>query len=207
MGARAANQARNSRLARSAPAEASGSLADEEREDDETESKSAVEASVMEEAVGPEVEERGDWVQVVDLGRLAGNRLRGTTGRSGSDASSQLPVVAHFQSPPSRLVAPLPAQSVDQRLSLHSRQAVSYLSFNALGTQLVVAPADGRVLHIFEISPSGAARNASGVAGEVWHLYELRRGNTAGAVCEVKWSQDGRWVGVGTGRGTIRECG
>ena len=83
---------------------------------------------------------------------------------------------------------------------------VTYLSFNPLGTQLLVAPEDGKVQQVFEIHSAGADRRSSqSSSGEVWHLYELRRGTTAAKVIEVKWAHDGRWVGVQTDRGTIRE--
>jgi len=199
MGARAANQARNSRLARSAPAEASGSLADEERDDGDAESRSLEGSSVLEEPITSPAEASGEWVQVVDL---APRRKAAEGIHTGPD------VIAHFRTPRGRPNIPLQSHLHHPQSPAQSRidQTVSFLSFNATGTQLLVAPADGRVQHIFEINPHGAAgRGPATVNGEVWHLYELCRGNTSGSVCEVNWSKDGRWVGVCTGKGTIRE--
>lgn len=204
LGARAANQARNSRLARSAPAEASGSLADEERDDGDTESRSLEESSVLEESIAPPAETTGEWVQVVDVSA----RRRPDAPDAANETGTSLAVIAHFRAPRGGLHPPLqshihyPASPGQVR----DNQAISFLSFNATGTQLLVAPADGRIQHIFEINPHGATGAVpAAVGGEVWHLYDLRRGNTSGSVCEVNWSKDGRWIGVGTGKGTIRE--
>jgi hypothetical protein len=82
--------------------------------------------------------------------------------------------------------------------TLHSvgEQGISLLSFSPDGTQLTAAQADGKACHVFQIHP--------GTKSEVLHLYELRRGNTVASVKEIVW--DARWIGVATGRGTIREC-
>jgi hypothetical protein len=83
---------------------------------------------------------------------------------------------------------------------------VTHLAFSPDGTALFAAPADGRSFHLFEIHPHNtSSQNQSEVQGEVWHLYELRRGNTVSEVVEVNWSSDGRWIGVATGRGTVRK--
>ncbi len=38
----------------------------------------------------------------------------------------------------------------------------------------------------------------------VWHLYDLGRGMTRAKVESLVWAHDGRWLGVGTGAGTLR---
>ena len=86
-------------------------------------------------------------------------------------------------------------------------QPVSYLSFSPSGNQLFAAASDGRVFHIVDVHPAGALKLGvrGACKGEVWQLYELRRGSTAASVCEVTWDRECRWIGVGTGLGTIRE--
>lgn len=100
--------------------------------------------------------------------------------------------------------------------------SVSYLSFAPNGLSLFVAPASGRVFHVFELrpSPSGLANMAGdgtswnrGLAdvpsGEVWERYQLKRGLTSAAVTSVEWGAgggEGQWIGVGTSKGTIRKC-
>lgn len=222
MGARAANQARNARLARSAPSEASGALADVEVEDDvESESRSLDQSSVLDEPMSSTNHRTGgggEWIKIVDLQPRSARRGRVPPFDSLNNAPlcagekrRQLiepEVIAHFRSPPGRSVAPLPADPRHRSRQIRlTSQAVTYLSFNADGTQLLVATKDGRAPHIFEIHPVGPTPRAHPAEplGQVWHLYELRRGNTPGTVCEVTWSNDGRWVGIGTGKGTIRK--
>ena len=230
MGARAANRARNGRLAQSAPTEGSGTLADDEARDGsgDSESKSLEASSLLDEQVEVGVKtsfSHGvEWVKVVDLFARPSRpfaspnqRRRGSSTSRSPPASSQhdssggtvvLATIAHFRPPPSRsLTHPLPNQ-IHRRPSNPSRpQSISWLSFNQHGTQLCIAPADGRVQHIIELHPAAAQKRSVkvDVAGAAWHLYELRRGTTPATVCEVSWSRDGRWIGVGTGKGTIRE--
>lgn len=201
-GARAANQARNNRLARSAPAD-SGTLADDEdgAESTATESRSLGESSVLEDPVpSTSGTSGGEWIKIIDLGPRS-------TLEAGPVVDPQ--AIAHFRLPAARSVTPITAD-IEANRSPHSHRApheVSCLSFNTLGTQLLASPADGRVSHVFEIHPAGPGLTSSRseVSGQVWHLYELRRGNTVGRVCDVSWSKDGRWVSIATGKGTIRE--
>ena len=39
------------------------------------------------------------------------------------------------------------------------------------------------------------------------HLYDLRRGYTSATLRDLGWAFDGRWVAVGSGRGTVRKFG
>lgn len=199
MGAQAAGRAANQRLASSAPARSS--LEEMTREDitatsmttTTSESRSFEGSSHMEEAPSTEQPDvGGQWVKVVDL--CAG----GTDGPR---------TIAHFRLPRSKpLVSPSGNDTAQSR-------TVSHLAFSPSGTSLFIAPRDGRVFHMVDIHPASPGHElmhgrhgAEGeVSGEVWHMYELRRGNTAAAVSEVQWSLDERWVGVATQRGTVRE--
>lgn len=49
-------------------------------------------------------------------------------------------------------------------------------------------------------SPAGGA---GGEDGAPWHVYDLRRGRTAGVIEDVAWATDGRWVAVGTKKRTV----
>lgn len=91
------------------------------------------------------------------------------------------------------------------------------MSFNPDGTQLAVAQADGRAAHVFQIHPRGINRareqragDATGTGlgmgmGMVYHMYELKRGNSAADIQSVQWDEGGRWIGLVSGSGTIRE--
>jgi hypothetical protein len=83
------------------------------------------------------------------------------------------------------------------------QSTVSLLSFSPDGTQLLAAQSDGRACHVFQIHPA-AAGGGNEVLGEVYHMYELRRGNTPAEIKDVVWDDKGRWIGVVSGQGTIR---
>lgn len=199
MGAQAASRATNGRLATSAPTHGSMGFAtlDTPAGDEETESRSLDDSSsVLDEAVetgrspsSPETRQTGirggEWIKVVDL--QAGAKPR---------------TIAHFKLPHTRPYTSLESRSRRRSDAGHS-DYISHLAFSPDGIRLFAAPADGRSFHLLDIHPASPAGSAS--EGEVWHMYELRRGNSAAAVSEVQWSQDGRWVGVATGRGTVRE--
>jgi WD40 repeat protein len=176
-------------------------------------------------------ESGGEWIKIIDLfpRRRAPSTSRGTGGRRASltattslTGTPPLPeIVAHFRlpsaKPPSSPAVSAPTRS---RITPNSTiSPVSCLSFSPDGTRLLASPSDGRSLHILEVHPAGLhplnarissgnarTRNSTGLmGGEVWHQYELRRGNTSADVSDIQWSNDGRWVGVGTSRGTVRE--
>ena len=46
-------------------------------------------------------------------------------------------------------------------------------------------------------SPSSSEEDAP------WHVYSLRRGRTSAVIQDMQVSPDGRWVAVGTGKGTV----
>ena len=197
MGAQAASRATNGRMATSAPTHFTLP-----HEDGEVESRSLDDSSVLDESSpveppspspsslrasgsGPSLKQGGEWIKVIDL----------TTSRT----------IAHFRLPPSRHSVPHVAAR-PRRVSDTGHLAVSHLAFSPDGATLFAAPISGRSFHLFEIHPhTTSPGNQSEVQGEVWHLYELRRGNTVSEVVEVNWSSDRRWIGVATGRGTVRK--
>ncbi|WRT70766.1 uncharacterized protein IL334_007765 [Kwoniella shivajii] len=224
MGAKAANRARNTRLAKSAPTDTSGISAVDETEDLESESRSLDESSVLEEMSpsSPNIP-HSEWIKVVDLFPRPANKARSrqsrrpssTSKRTESKASNQYSVddaiegfetIAHFRLPSSSSL-PIDPTSPNQshRLSNNRSHPIAHLSFSPNGTQLLAAQDDGKSFHIVEFHPAGLDRgNVKGeVKGQVWHLYELRRGHTAAIVKEVRWDEEGKWVGVGTGKGTV----
>jgi WD40 repeat protein len=127
----------------------------------------------------------GEWIKILDI------------------SSSNMRTIAHFKLPPSRTSGVPSVAARTRRFSETGHSPVSHLAFSPDGTTLFAAPADGRSFHLFDIHPY--TQSSQQVQGEVWHLYELRRGNTASEVVEVKWSRDERWIGVATGRGTVRK--
>lgn len=197
MGAQAASRATNGRMATSAPTHSTLP-----HDDGEVENRSLDDSSVLDESSpveppspspsslrasgsGPSLKEGGEWIKIIDL----------TTSRT----------IAHFKLPPPRHAVPNVTAS-PRRVSDTGHSAVSHLAFSPDGATLFAAPISGRSFHLFEIHPHTASPpNQSEVQGEVWHSYELRRGNTVSEVVEMNWSSDGRWIGVATGRGTVRK--
>ncbi|TXT07924.1 uncharacterized protein COLE_04848 [Cutaneotrichosporon oleaginosum] len=181
-GAKAASQASSGRLASSAPNDRV--LENLSSPTSETcESRSHEDADIASpKPLG------GVWVKILDL----------------FPASSVEPeLIAHFRLPSLRhLVAAMPTQS--PRSTIPRDQPVVLLNFSPDGTRLFAAPADGRAFHVLEVRPRGAMLSRPGPPkGEVWDTYVLRRGNTTASVRSVSWSPDGRYVAVGTGRGTV----
>jgi hypothetical protein len=197
MGAQAASRATNGRMATSAPTHSTLP-----HEEGEVESRSLDDSSVLDESISVDppspspsplrvsgsdssLKQGGEWIKIIDL----------THSRT----------IAHFRLPPSRNTVSTVTTGT-RRFSETGHSAVSHLAFSPDGTTLFAAPADGRSFHLFEIHPhTTPPGDQPEVQGEVWHLYELRRGNTVSEVVEVNWSSDGRWMGVATGRGTVRK--
>jgi hypothetical protein len=189
-------------MAISAPANSTLAL-----EEGEVESRSLDESSLLDESTtsidppapsasplrstdsSSRIKSGGEWIKIIDI------------------SSPNMRTVAHFKLPPSRTSGVPSVAARTRRFSEAGHSPVSHLSFSPDGTTLFAAPADGRSFHLFDIHPhvNPNAQSREQVQGEVWHLYELRRGNTASEVVEVKWSKDGRWIGVATGRGTVRK--
>ncbi|OCF34494.1 hypothetical protein I316_04009 [Kwoniella heveanensis BCC8398] len=220
MGAKAANRARNTRLATSAPTDSSSLLGDGDSDGAvDSEARSLNESSVLEEQVVPAAVS-GEWIQIIDIvpGASAGARRKrkptrsySTSRRAPIDAPDEqdndqptYEVIAHFRLPRSSAL-PLDTPHASRRRSNERIHPVAHLSFSPDGTQLLAAPSDGKSFHVVEVHPAGINKNElrGEVKGQVWHLYELRRGHTAASVRQVNWDQKGRWVGVGTGKGTV----
>jgi WD40 repeat protein len=197
MGAQAASRATNGRMATSAPTHSTLP-----HEEGEVESRSLDDSSVLDESISVDppspspsplrvsgsdlsMKQGGGWIKIIDV----------THSRT----------IAHFRLPPSRHTVPNVATRT-RRFSETGHSTVSHLAFSPDGTTLFAAPADGRSFHLFEIHTHiTSPGDQSEVQGEVWYLYELRRGNTVSEVVEVTWSSDGRWIGIATGRGTVRK--
>ncbi|WVO12897.1 hypothetical protein L204_100505 [Cryptococcus depauperatus] len=207
-GARAASAATRStheRLARSAPDDTAFSSGRDMESNGEIESRSLEEESVFEESLAPgsaEEEVQGDdWVKIVDLFPKKGPIKTDLASSASRPACEQTyTVIAHFRLPSTKT---LPIETSHQH-GTHL-QRVSFLSFSPSGTHILVAPVDGRSFHILEIHSAGSMQASvqGAVKGQVWHLYELKRGHTAATVTSVAWDKMGRWVGVGTGKGTV----
>ncbi|WWD20766.1 hypothetical protein CI109_105243 [Kwoniella shandongensis] len=223
MGAKAAGKARNTGLAQSAPNDSSsGGLAGVDSDGAfDSESRSLDESSVLGDITITTTPTGGEWIKVVDLfPRLVRSKRTSkpahptsmpSTSAAGaeSDTHAGYETVAHFRLPPSTSHLPLestPSHVRSPRRSSNDKpHPVSYLSFSPTGTQLFAAPTDGRSFHIVQIQPAGAlkSRIRGECKGEVWHVYELKRGHTSASVSEVSWDKAGRWVGVGTSKGTV----
>lgn len=108
---------------------------------------------------------------------------------------------------------------------LVSKQPVCDLTFSQDGVSLITSPRDGQNIRVFQIRPvprplrqlqsalkSGGKEGKGVGAGKgqaeasyssPWHVYELHRGRTSGVIQRVESALDGRWLGVGTKKGTI----
>ncbi len=183
MGARVAGRAGSGRMARSAPAD--GRSLDEEIEEEEV----SEEGYPLDDTVSQSSKQQGEWVRIIDL-----FPLYSTTPR----------LIAHFRLPSNRFsISQTHPSSKDQRERV---ECISHLSFSPDGITLFAA-SDGKVFHLLEVHPAGpsAVDDRRECRGEVWQTYELRRGHTGARVYDVVWDKSGRFVGVGTGRGTVRK--
>jgi hypothetical protein len=214
MGAKAATAtaARSGRLAKSAPAE--GFLASRDVfEEDEDEGVETREPRSLRKDTGVRDASRNlstigssrVWIKIIDLFPRNGDSQKSgfdySVPSSPSIRNNPPMTIAHFRLPhPPSYHSPLPTND-------YPSIPVNYLSFSPTGTHLFASPADGRSFRILELRPAGAMGSVTRgeVKGEVWDQYELRRGSTVGDVSDIKWNDDGRWIGVATGRGTIRE--
>jgi hypothetical protein len=200
MSARAANSARLGRLARSAPAEATLGLNPED-DMDSTGSVMLNDGSGQE-GMGSASGGRGIWIKIIDLCPRTPSRSSQGMNSSNRDNTTNPDVIAHFRLPTTRT-----HHAGEKSRSRDHTSPVSHLCFSPSGTKLFAADDEGRSFRILEVRPAGARRGEmrGEVKGEVWDLYELRRGNSLAQVDNVKWAEDERWVGVGTGKGTIRK--
>lgn len=86
------------------------------------------------------------------------------------------------------------------------------LSLSPSSSLLFTASSTGHSFDIFELKPQvqigRSATSSQGIEYEsLWHRYRLIRGFTAALVEKVTWSDDEKFLAVGTrGKGTSREC-
>ncbi|ODN99626.1 hypothetical protein L198_03470 [Cryptococcus wingfieldii CBS 7118] len=208
LGARAASDAaarsRNDRLARSAPVNTAADQGDDIEDFEGVESKSLDGESVLESQMEVARSELnpgdGYWVKVIDMYPRDGSR--GPDNLSGSHSRGQAPekTIAHFRLPPSSGLPLEPSHPPSP-----SYPTISQLSFSRCGTQLLIAPTDGRSFHVVELHPASITDAIAGreTKNQTWHLYELKRGHTIAAAENIQWDRSGKWVGVGTGKGTV----
>lgn len=85
---------------------------------------------------------------------------------------------------------------------------VALLSLSPSSSSILTSSTYGHSFEIFELKPAvrrGVATKVDASDGKVWHRYRLHRGLTAARAVGAEWAEDGRFVGVGTGKGTARE--
>ncbi|GAA6012232.1 hypothetical protein JCM11491_007066 [Sporobolomyces phaffii] len=130
-------------------------------------------------------------VLIVDLAKASPSSRQVRSPRaSPSLSSSSLKTIAHFR--PYHL-------------------PVSLLSFSPASTSILTASTASHSFDVFELHPSSpigvsafqSVPSASDSnSGKVWHRYRLQRGYTSARATSATWSDDGRFVAVGTGKGT-----
>ncbi|CEQ40271.1 SPOSA6832_01880 [Sporobolomyces salmonicolor] len=90
-------------------------------------------------------------------------------------------------------------------------QSLALISLSPSSTMLLTASSQAHFFDVFELKPSvsiglnatSAVPSAAGTNhGKVWHRYRLQRGFTTAQAASATWSPDGRFVAVGTGKGT-----
>lgn len=81
---------------------------------------------------------------------------------------------------------------------LSHQEPIYALEFNPNGRLLVSADCLGQYFNVFHINPSPYKCTRT----QVKHLYSLYRGDTSAKVRNLSFSNDSRWLAVGTKRGT-----
>ncbi|GAA5854737.1 hypothetical protein JCM3766R1_003265 [Sporobolomyces carnicolor] len=88
---------------------------------------------------------------------------------------------------------------------------VALLSFSPSSNLLLTASTPAHYFDVFEVRPMtsiGASAflfvpsSSEANNGKVWHRYRLQRGYTSARATGASWSDDSRFVAVGTGKGT-----
>jgi len=107
-----------------------------------------------------------------------------------------------------------PASSSSLKTIAHFRpysHSLALLSFSPSSTSILTASTPAHSFDIFELHPSspiGASAlqavplSSDSNSGKVWHRYRLQRGYSSARATSASWSNDGRCVAVGTGKGT-----
>ncbi|KAI9464881.1 hypothetical protein HD554DRAFT_2026168 [Boletus coccyginus] len=118
----------------------------------------------------------GAYVKVLDLGPLVNSLM-----------SSHPQVIAEFVAA--------------------KHQPISHLTFTHDGNSILVGPKDGQVVRVFQLRRHAHVLRRTpsplGLEDAPWHVYSLRRGRTSAVIQDMEVSPDGRWVAVGTGKGTV----
>lgn len=83
--------------------------------------------------------------------------------------------------------------------SASEKENVTHLGWSGDGCSLSAAFRNGTTARIFRIRPSTSMEGTGGAE----LAYELRRGRTSAVVEGVAWAKDGRWVALGTRKGTV----
>ncbi|GAA5998121.1 hypothetical protein JCM5350_006679 [Sporobolomyces pararoseus] len=129
-------------------------------------------------------------VIVVDLASSAAVARTNRSNRKSAAPSPFLKIISHFR--PYHL-------------------PVALLSFSPSSTSILTASTPAHSFDIFELHPSSpigvsalrsVPSSSDANSGKVWHRYRLQRGYTSARATSVTWAADGRFVAVGTGKGT-----
>ncbi|KAG6917081.1 hypothetical protein DXG01_003970 [Tephrocybe rancida] len=94
-------------------------------------------------------------------------------------------------------------------IAVERDRPLSRLSFTADGCSLGAVPRDGTGVRVYSIRPQphSSLPASEKKEGSAWATYHLRRGRTSAVVENLEWSKDGRWVAMGTRKGTIHLFG
>lgn len=108
-------------------------------------------------------------------------------------------------SSPSRLPRPaFPPTAVIAHFRI-SYQPIALLSFSPFSALLLAADLQARYFDIFELRPDVPGRlDKEREKGTMWHRYRAERGLTNARAELATWDSEGRFVAVGTGKGTHR---
>ncbi|ORY92907.1 hypothetical protein BCR35DRAFT_298510 [Leucosporidium creatinivorum] len=142
-------------------------------------------------------------------------------GADSSPTAGTVLVVDLLSYPPSSATSPSPSSTAKSRPRKPSRgtspslktlahfrpysHPIALLSLSPSSSSILTASSYGHSFEIFEFKPAvrvGAAAKGDASSGMVWHRYRLHRGLTAARAVGAEWAEDGRFVGVGTGKGT-----
>ncbi|KAG6874070.1 hypothetical protein C0995_006927 [Termitomyces sp. Mi166 len=97
---------------------------------------------------------------------------------------------------------------------VEKERGLSKLVFAKDGCSIGAVGRDGTGMRVYQVRPhprwqahSGDGKGESEGAGAAWNVYHLRRGRTGAVVEGMEWSRDGRWVAMGTRKGTVHVFG
>ncbi|KAM0787803.1 hypothetical protein ACM66B_003857 [Microbotryomycetes sp. NB124-2] len=97
------------------------------------------------------------------------------------------------------------ATKAQPKLVAHFRaswSAVTFLSFSPSASMLLTATTTSQAFDVFELRPTASPQPKTTVE-PVWHRFRLNRGLSHAKTVSAAWSSDGRFVSVGTNRGTL----